>query len=288
MVRGGGDCRSMSEKTLYISDLDGTLLHRDETTSAYTNDVINSLLAKGMCFSYATARSYVTASKVTRGLNGRFPVIVYNGAFILDNETQNVMLSNFFTSEETEEIREALTGNDISPIVYAFVDEKEKFSYDVEALNSGLRSFLSSRKGDIRDNPVSGVDALFAGKAFYFTCIDLSEKLLPVYERFQNKYHCVYGADIYTGNQWLEIMPAKATKANAILQLKEHLRCDRVVAFGDGKNDISMFQIADECYAVENAAEELKAIASGVIASNQVDGVAKWLCEHVRYDFYNL
>ena len=48
-------------KTLYVSDLDGTLLRSDERTSDYTNQVINRLTEQGMLFSYATARSLVTA-----------------------------------------------------------------------------------------------------------------------------------------------------------------------------------------------------------------------------------
>ena len=55
--------------TLYISDLDGTLLDNTPKTSEYTNKVINDLLSKGMIFSFATARSYTTAKKVTVGLN---------------------------------------------------------------------------------------------------------------------------------------------------------------------------------------------------------------------------
>ena len=42
-----------------------------------------------------------------------------------------------------------------------------------------------------------------------------------------------------------------------------------------------MFEVSDECYAVSNAVEELKAIATGVIESNEDDGVAKWLVDHV-------
>ena len=57
----------------------------------------------------------------------------------------------------------------------------------------------------------------------------------------------------------MEIMPQKASKAQAALQLKQKLECDRLVVFGDGKNDIDMFKIADEAYAVENAVSELKA-----------------------------
>lgn len=74
-------------KTLYVSDLDGTLLRSNETTSDYTNAVINSLTDRGILFSYATARSLVTAKKVTRGMCARFPLIVYNGAFVMDNVT---------------------------------------------------------------------------------------------------------------------------------------------------------------------------------------------------------
>ncbi|MDO5156865.1 MAG: HAD hydrolase family protein [Eubacteriales bacterium] len=55
-------------KTLYVSDLDGTLLRSNEVTSDYTNDVINRLTSDGMLFSYATARSLVTAKKVTKGI----------------------------------------------------------------------------------------------------------------------------------------------------------------------------------------------------------------------------
>ncbi|MGN0424714.1 MAG: HAD hydrolase family protein, partial [Acetatifactor sp.] len=36
--------------TLYVSDLDGTLLRSNEVTSEYTNSVINSLTDRGMIF----------------------------------------------------------------------------------------------------------------------------------------------------------------------------------------------------------------------------------------------
>ncbi len=45
------------ENTLFLSDLDGTLLRRDQKISAYTAKVIPALIEKGMHFSYATARS---------------------------------------------------------------------------------------------------------------------------------------------------------------------------------------------------------------------------------------
>lgn len=70
--------------TLYISDLDGTLLKSDETTSEYTEKVINHFIENGEYFSYATARSIFTASKVAEGIHTNIPVIVYNGNPQLD------------------------------------------------------------------------------------------------------------------------------------------------------------------------------------------------------------
>lgn len=40
-----------------------------------------------------------------------------------------------------------------------------------------------------------------------------------------------------------------------------------------------MLELSDECYAIQNADEELKQIATDIIGSNDEDGAAKWL-EH--------
>lgn len=80
----------------------------------------------------------------------------------------------------------------------------------------------------------------------------------------------------------MEIVPKTVSKANAIRQLKDFLGIDYIVAFGDGRNDIEMFEIADESYAVENAVDELIEIATGIIGSNDADGVAKWLKYHFK------
>ena len=264
-------------KTLYVSDLDGTLLRSDAKTSAYTNQVINQLTSDGILFSYATARSYLTATKATKGLNAKIPIITYNGAVILQNDTFDIIAQNVFCQNEKEEILNEILRRGIYPIVYAYISGKEKFSYVVNKCNRATTEFLLTRKGDVRDTPVKFDSALGIGDVFYFVCIDAYEKLEPLYIQFRDKYHCIFQTEIYSGEQWLEIVPKSVSKANAILQLKERLGIEYIVAFGDGKNDIEMFEIADESYAVENAVDELKAIATGIIESNDSDGVAKWL-----------
>lgn len=261
---------------LYVSDLDGTLLRSNETTSEYTNQVINSLVDKGMIFSYATARSLITAKKVTKGIHVKIPLIVYNGAFVMDNITEEILIANYF-DDSVYSVLEDLFHNAVYPIVYSFMGGREKFSFVPKMCTKGMNMFLESRKGDIRTNEVNSLSKLKEGNIFYIVCIDEPEKLKPLYDKYKDKYHCVYQTDIYTKEQWLEIIPQEASKSNAIKQLQTMLDTEKLIVFGDGKNDIDMFQMADESYAVANAHEELKKYATGVIASNDEDGVAKWL-----------
>ena len=268
-------------KTLYVSDLDGTLLQSNETTSEYTNAVINSLTARGMIFSYATARSLITAKKVTKGIQAKIPLIIYNGAFVIDNVTGDILIANYF-DDSVYGVLDDLFHCEVYPIVYAYRDGKEKFSFVPDLCTKGMQMFIDSRKGDIRTNIVKSTDDLKSGNIFYITCIDQPEKLEPLYEKYKDIFHCVYQTDIYTKEQWLEIMPLAASKSYAVGQLKELMNCERLVVFGDGKNDIDMFELADEGYAVGNAHEELKKIATEIILSNDEDGVAKWLEENYK------
>lgn len=268
------------KKCLYVSDLDGTLLRSDETISDYTCDVINRLTESGILFSYATARSYVTAKKVTKGLDAKIPLIVYNGAFVIDNVSEEILISNFF-EDDIKEVLEELFANEVYPIVYSYIDKVEFFSFIPDKCNKGMRAFLNTRKGDRRFREADNREQLIQGNLFYITCIDSKEKLEPFFEKYKERYHVVFQQDIYTKEQWLEIMPKEASKANAILQLKKLLGCEKVISFGDAANDMDMFHISDEAYAVANAFDELKQVATGVIESNNNDGVAKWLIDNI-------
>ena len=265
--------------TLYLSDLDGTLLRSDQRTSAHTNETINRLVNEGMLFSYATARSYHTARKVTSGLDARIPLIVYNGAFIIDNRTQELLATNLFTDDEAADILADLLEAGVSPIVYC-LDDRERFVYNRSRINADTKEYVDSRSGDNRDTPVEDDAALSRRGIFYFTCIDDEKKLAPLNEKYRQRFTCMFARDIHSGAQWLEIMPKHATKAHAARQLVELLGCDRIVAFGDSTNDIPLFEAADERYAVANASDILKARATAIIAANDEDGVAHWLDEH--------
>ena len=272
------------EKTLYVTDLDGTLLNTKDRINSKSIQIINELVSKGMLFTYATARSLVSASVVTQGLTTDIPVIAYNGALIIHPNTGEILSSIFFTKEEAEFVRKNLEQHNISPLVYSYIEQIEKVSWNTTKENEGIKRYLSNRKGDKRLRPLLSEEGLYDGDAFYYTCIGEKEELMPIYDIFSkdDRFRCTIQQELYRTEYWCEIMPKKASKAEAIKMLKELWKCERIVSFGDAINDIPMFEISDECYAVKNAVPELKELATGIVDSNDNDGVARWLLENVK------
>jgi hydroxymethylpyrimidine pyrophosphatase-like HAD family hydrolase len=64
-----------------------------------------------------------------------------------------------------------------------------------------------------------------------------------------------------------------------VTNLKAQLGASNVICFGDSDNDMSMFALADESYAPENAKADIKKAASAVIGHNHKDGIAHFLRE---------
>ncbi len=272
-------------KTLYVTDLDGTLLNTNHKISDYSRQIIDALVKKDVLFTYATARSLSSAAVVTEGFVTKVPIISNNGVFIVEPDSGEILLSNFISGEQKRILKQLFEEHNVWPLAYAYVDGVEKVTWCPDFENDGIRHYLNTRKGDKRFRPVGAheLDKLYEGDSFYYTCIGEKADLQPIYDALKDSedFNCLLHQELYRPEYWCEILPKKATKASALLELKKLLGCEKVVVFGDAVNDIPMFQVADECYAVENAVPELKAFATGIIAGNDADGVAKWLAEHV-------
>ena len=266
-------------KPLYISDLDGTLLNANKRISSYSIQTLHKLIERGVCFSYATARSLSSASVVAEGLRLSLPVVAYNGTMIVDASNGEVLSLERLDAADLFDVRELLKKEKIYPLVYSFLDGRERVSWLAGAENDGILHYIKERGSDTRLRKVNSAEELYRGEIFYITCIGEQQELNRVYERFapDKRLTCVFQKELYREEFWLELMPRTATKAHAVMKLKKIAGCDRVVAFGDALNDLPLFQASDECYAVANAVRELKAAATGIIASNNEDGVARWL-----------
>jgi len=272
-------------RTLYVTDLDGTILNHEQRVSEKSIAILNRLMEKGLLLTYATARSIVSSTVVTEGLRITTPVITSNGVSIIDPITRNILYSSAFQKMELQILKEYIRKYNIYPLVFSFLDGVEKCSYVKGKETEGMVRFLNLpvRKVDPRMRPVDSFDKLFEGEVFYISCIGGEHTFDEISKEVdtEQKFKWFLAPQLYNLDYWLEIMPSTVSKANAIKKLQNMMNCDRVVCFGDGVNDIPMFEYADECYAVENAVDELKAIATGVIGSNEADGVARWLEEHL-------
>ncbi len=269
-------------KTLFVSDLDGTLLKSDGTMPKETVAAINEMTARGLKFSFATARSYYTAMQVASEISAKIPIILHNGVFIRDNLSGRRIVENLL--DDVPYIKNVLTSHGIHPIVYTLNGETEKYTYVPELLSREAAEFQSTREDDPRDNPIHDAERIWDGEVFYVLCIDTEDALRPAYNKLCERYNCIFSRDYYSGEMWLEIHSPSASKASAVLQLCDLLGCEKTVVFGDAENDIPMFDAADEAYAVANAIDALKERATAVIGSNDENAVVAWLQKNVSFE----
>lgn len=265
-------------KTLYVSDLDGTLITHREKISDYSLAALNELVEKGLLFTYATARSFTSAEAAVRGLNHSLPVIVYNGALVIEPATGKTLYSLAFPSESKKSILDRLNVFGVSPVVHARVGIEDKVFWLRGSESSGQFRYLSRRAGEKRMLPVDSPAGLVTGETYFFACNGPHETMRRLHDELEKDgFYSLLYPETYSADYWLEILPQGATKANAAKKLKDFLQCDELVCFGDSANDSELFDVCDRKYAVQNAGDWLKSKATDVIGYCEEDGVAKWL-----------
>ncbi|MCZ8521099.1 MULTISPECIES: HAD family hydrolase [Paenibacillus] len=272
----------MTKRVLYVSDLDGTLLNGRQEVSGESLAVLNRLIGEGMHFTIATARAYESVKRIVAGLNLRVPVILFNGVFIRDMAAGCYLTANYLDPELAREILEAYLEEGLNPLVYTMNAAGEPKVYYRGIYNESEALYIGNRTagGDRRFTRVEDYRGVLGDSIITVNAIDPPGKLEAVFDRFRTHGACVchYGPDVYAPDyHWLEISSSRATKREAVLALKDMGGYDELVCFGDNLNDLSMFEAADECYAVANAHPLALEAADGILASNEEHGVASYL-----------
>ena len=278
-TRQSGVTGVMDGKTLYASDLDGTLMRMDEKLSSYTVQTINELVERGLAFTFATARSIESARTITGNLKLRLPAVTRNGAVLADNATGKHLARSVFTEEEVRLLKKLLPELPRYGFVSCFVGEKMIRTYLPGEHSAGLQGYLDYYAKDPLMQAADGPEDLFCGTPGYVTLVGDPEEITPAWKRVREYpgWECFFQKDTYRDEYWLEICPQNCTKAKALLKLKQDLGFENLVVFGDSVNDLPMFRVADEAYAVANALDQLKSAATAVIGSNEEDAVANFL-----------
>ncbi|MBE1612889.1 HAD family hydrolase [Actinopolymorpha pittospori] len=272
-------------KTLYVTDLDGTLLTSAGTLSPFTAHTVNRLIEdQALPLTYATARSYSTAVRILAQCRFRLPVIVYNGAFTVEATTGKVIDSRYLEASTAEAVITHCRRLGLPPLVYHYEHEADHVCWVADQLSLGIRNYLRDRPGDPRLSPRTGWDELPTRNVFYISIIGAAEPIAELAAALPVEVTSACTANVqvdtyYPTDTWLEITPLGATKATAVQAVRESIGATRLVCFGDNHNDLPLFHIADESYAVRNASPAVTAAATGVIDSNDEDGVAHWLSQ---------
>ena len=70
--------------TLYVTDLDGTLLNAQGRVSSSTAALLRPLVDRGLALTIATARTPATALDLVRPLGLHLPAVMMSGALVYD------------------------------------------------------------------------------------------------------------------------------------------------------------------------------------------------------------
>lgn len=268
----------MKKTTLYISDLDGTLLNSSARLSDETKSVLNRLIARGLRFSVATARSAATCRKLLDGLHLPLPLVLMNGVFLYDLKTEKYLYSEKLSAEATGEILSVFERRGKAPFQYV-LSEGELCVGFTRLEQEVHRQFYRERAGLTYKSFCRWEHYHNGGDAVYYAMIDSREALLPVKEALESiaGVKCEFYKDNYSEYWYLEAFSDRASKSRGVCKLKELAGAEKIVVFGDNMNDLDMFRCADEAYAVSNAVEPVRRAATGVIAGNDENGVARFL-----------
>lgn len=267
--------------TIFLSDLDGTLLDDTARLPPATRQGLARLLARGLPFTVATGRTPLSVGAILQGLPMAVPWVLMNGALILSPRDGAVWgqvplghraLEGLIRSEEDLGLRGLLLGTAAGRLYVTL---------------GGVRSPLWRaffRRNHVPDHfrPRQGRAADWAGDQLLYG-IYLHPRLAPL-EALRDRLTAWGGfqvevyRDVYDpGTCCLELYSGAASKGAAAQVLRRLTGARRLVAFGDGANDLSLFRACDESYAVANARPEVKAAAAGVIGSCREEGVIRCL-----------
>lgn len=267
--------------TLYATDLDGTLLRSDKSISDESAELLNQLTEQGVLFTFATARSYSSASPLLKKLNLNCPAVTFNGVFVVDPRDGRHIVENIFPEKSLRLSVDYFNRTDLAPLVYSYIDGRERVSYLEDRLED-VFGYVSTRQNDKRLRPVKTREELFQGRVFYFTLLNPRTEIAEMDAVFsrENGFAVNFMPDTYNkGELWYEIFSRNASKASALLQVLELTHADRLVCFGDNNNDLSMIRAADVGIAVSNGCDELKEAADMVTGSNDEGAVARYIAQ---------
>lgn len=255
----------MQEIKLLAMDLDGTLLNSKKEVSPYTKRMLWKMHEKKIPIVISSGRMMEAIDKFQKMIGFRCYRSALNGAYILDDNNQ-IMQNCTFPDTDFRNILNYLEGKE----VYFNVSSIDTLYcrselFEARKRNYGVNTKVLSGHEMIHDNKIKGNRIIVETK----NSILLTEIRKFLLENFRLEITKSEECNI-------ELMPESINKGSGLEKICCQLNiplCFSAV-FGDGENDVSMFQKAGLKIAMGNATDILKNISDFVTKSNDEDGIA--------------
>lgn len=250
---------------MILFDLDGTLLTSENIISSITVNSIKACKHKGYHIGIVTAR---TKSEKNLRLLNNIPydfIAFYNGAeMYVENQ---LIESNILPYKQANLILLKLNAD--FPILILDVHQ-EPWSYSSIRGEICHIEFGSRKKCNLNELPNCDVQRIRV-KSDFLALIPL-QNYMTIDSTF---YHTTFGNAI--------IVHKNATKGHAAKRASEFfgIPLNHMIAFGDDINDIDMLKNVGIGVAMGNAIPSLKRIADYVTKTNDCNGIATWINEHL-------
>ena len=240
----------MNKKILFF-DIDGTILHvpgGQPNPSKELKEAIKTLRQQGhLCF-IATGRTYAYLN--TNVLDLDFDgFITCNGAVVLKDD--EVVLSHLFSKQLAKEIVDFCDERDQS---YSILTPK--YVYAKETFMDVYKLF------NLYNVPMQNVRSEFSVSNLDVAKFEISAHTKDVANYIRSLGN--QGLEIVDfGNDYFEFTMPNVTKGKAIIELLDLLNIpvEDSIAFGDGDNDVEMFDVVGRAVAMGNGTPAAKAAA---------------------------
>lgn len=274
---------------MLVSDLDETLLNDDGTVHADNLAAIKTAVAHGFKFVPNTGRSFnsVQALLKTLGLYdqaGQY-VISYNGAAIVENKDNQVLLTRGMDRELAAQIFRAGLVNDQVDVHIYTVDTL--FIYNISPTD---KQYMAER--GVPYELMASDDLAFLANEQPVMKVIFEHPDQAVREQIRDAVLAAVGADAveatFSSSRYVEFNTKGVDKGSASLLLGEKLgiQRDEIIAAGDNNNDLKMLTAVGLGVSVANGIPAVQEAAAVVTERTNNEGaIAAILEKYVLKDF---
>lgn len=259
-------------RKLIAIDLDGTLLNNKGHVSDVTKEIISEVRGMGHKVVIATGRHTNSALPIAEQLGLDDAIICFNGALVMNVANKQIMASHSYVQNDLDILVKLIRMWGYH-IIFA-----TQYGYHIEMQNSHLIDrfeYISTQVrviNSFRDIKEPILKTMIVGEERE---LDEIEKFIqPAVPHLQV---------VRSGEESIDVMNVAASKGAALQSLADYYQVERedTVSIGNYYNDLSMLTYAGIGVAVDNAPDQVKAHADVIAYSNEDNGVARFLEEHL-------